>query len=359
MERVVLAKSKELRAKSKERENSMLLALCSMLRYRFFLFAGLFPYVLGQAAAFNARRVINWQRFYLGFLGIIFCVIGVELFNEYFDAREGGDRIFSQKLPEIPQYFYMLGILAFGAALVIGLYLAFQAGCLIMVFSLLGFLAAYFYVGPPLKLAYRGLGEAVIAFSYGPLMLLGSYYLQAQRIDMSPILASLICALAMFCLAIVNEMPDYYQDKLVGKRNLVVKLGKLKAMRLLAIGLICMFFLLGLGIVSKKLPLSVTIVFLAAPWVLKSLNVARKDCDNPKVYLSAINTLVIVYLAVSFSLIFGYISYRAAGSSNENELPSPSLLSTHSLPLCSSKILLLIDSPTPSPPYFRFSEEST
>lgn len=290
--------------------SSVIIQLIKLIRYRFFLFAGIIPYVLGQAMAFSAKRLLDWHKFYLGLLGIFFALIGVELFNEYFDAKEGGDRIFSRDLHNIPQYFYILGISVFLIAFAIGVYLALQAGWLIIIFCLLGFLAAYFYVGPPLKWAYRGWGEIVIAFSYGPLMLLGSYYLQIHRIDSPAVLASLICSLTIFCLAIVNEIPDYYQDKLVGKRNLVVKLGRQKAMKLLVMIFSCIFFLLAAGIILKKLPLPAIFVFLAVPWVSKSLNAAHKDYDNPKAYLSAINTNVVIYLMIAFFLTLGYIIPR-------------------------------------------------
>ena len=141
------------------------------VRYRFFLFAGLFPYLLGQVLAFNLNRYLNWQSFWWGFLGVVFVLIGVELFNEYFDAQEGGDRIFLKEKPYIPNYFFALGICVFIFAFFIGLYLASKSGWSILLFSFLGFLAAYFYVRTPLRWACRALGELVMAFSYGPFML--------------------------------------------------------------------------------------------------------------------------------------------------------------------------------------------
>ncbi len=58
---------------------------------------------------------------------------------------------------------------------------------------------------------------------------------------------SLISELSVFCLAVLNEIPDYYQDMLVGKRNLVVRLGKQKAIVLLKLSLTMLFVLLALG----------------------------------------------------------------------------------------------------------------
>lgn len=278
-----------------------------LIRYRFFLFAGIFPYLLGQAIAFNADRFLNWHYFWLGFLGIFLVLVGVELFNEYFDAKEGGDRIFSQEKPNVPKYYFILGIFVFILAFFIGLYLTFRSGWPVLLFSFLGFLGAYFYVGPPLRWAYRGLGELVIALSYGPFMVLGSYYLQTERVASVPLFASLICGLSIFCLAILNEIPDYCQDRLVGKRNLVVKLGKQRSIRLLSISLACLFILLALGVAWEKIPLLALLPFFLLPWMVRSLAMVQKNYENPQAFISAINANVVIYLVIVFSLGIGYL----------------------------------------------------
>ncbi len=277
------------------------------IRYRFFLFAGLFPYLLGQILAFNSNRYLDWQSFWWAFLGVVLVLIGVELFNEYFDGQEGGDRIFLKEKPHIPGYFFALGICVFIFAFFIGLYLASKSGLPILLFSFLGFLGAYFYVGPPLRWAYRGLGELVIALSYGPFMLLGSYYLQAKRIDTLSILVSLILGLLIFSLAIVNEIPDYYQDKLVGKRNLVVRLGKQNAIKLFSLCLISIFILLGIGIGFRRIPSLSILAFLFLPLVLKNINMAKLHYDQPKLFLPAIRTTLFTYIAIVLLLGISYL----------------------------------------------------
>lgn len=284
-----------------------ILKIIRFIRYRFFLFAGIFPYLLGQAAAFSAQRSFNWRNFCWGFLGIFLVLSGVELFNEYFDAQAGGDRIFSLEKPAIPKYFYLFGLSAFALAFFIGLYLVYLTGRWILLFSFLGFLGAYFYVGPPFKWAYRGLGEIVIALSYGPLMVLGSYYLQARTIRVIPFYVSLLCGLSVFCLAILNEIPDYYQDRLVGKRNLVVRMGKQKAIKFLNLCFAGIFLLLALGLTLRKIPPLAMVNFLLLPWLLKSLSIAKKNYDSPWMFRSAINANVVIYLVMMSSLSIGYL----------------------------------------------------
>ncbi|PKL49817.1 MAG: hypothetical protein CVV39_02420 [Planctomycetes bacterium HGW-Planctomycetes-1] len=284
--------------------------LIELIRYRFFLFAGLLPFLLGQAVAFNAQRKLNQLRFWLGFGGIFFVLVAVELFNEYFDAKEGGDRVFSQNQPEIPGWFFKLGILALGLAFVIGLYLTLQTGWPVLLFSFLGFLGAYFYAGPPIRWAYRGFGEIVIGLCYGPFMVLGSYYIQLQRVDFVPFFISIISGLSVFCLAILNEIPDYYQDMLVGKRNLVVKLGKQRTILLLKLGLAGVFALLALGVVLKIIPATAIVAVVTLPRIFKSIKIAEKNCDNPKAFLFAINTIVVVHIVIVLSLGISFLGSK-------------------------------------------------
>ncbi|HDZ69127.1 MAG TPA: prenyltransferase [Phycisphaerales bacterium] len=281
--------------------------LIRLIRYRFFLFAGILPYFLGQAVAFGLHKSLNWNCFWWGFAGISLVLVAVELFNEYFDAKEGGDRIFSQEKPDIPNYFFTLGIAALGLAFIVGVYLALQTGWPVLLFSFLGFLGAYFYVGPPLKWAYRGMGELVIALSYGPVMVLGSYYIQTERIGFVPFFVSLVCGLSMFCLAVLNEIPDYYQDMLVGKRNLVVRLGKQKAIVLLKLCLAGLFILLTLGVVLKTIPLLAIAAVVTVPWILKSITSIEKNYDNPKAFLFAVNTVVIAHIMIAVSLGISFL----------------------------------------------------
>lgn len=282
--------------------------IIKLIRYRFFLFAGLLPYFLGQAIAFNVLGALSWSIFWWGFVGIICVLVAVELFNEYFDAKEGGDRIFSKEKVNIPNYFYPLGISALGLGFIVGLYLALQAGWPILLFAFFGFLGAYFYVGPPIRWAYRGFGEMVIGLCYGPFMVLGSYYLQTQTIVFVPFFVSLLSGLSVFCLAVLNEIPDYYQDRLVGKRNLVVRLGKQKAIVLLKLSLAALFILLTLGVVLKKIPLLAIIALVTVPFILKSLRTVEKDYDNPKVFRCAVNTIVVSHIVLVLSLGVSFLA---------------------------------------------------
>src|SRR4029077_12712271 len=72
-----------------------LLLVLSLVRYRFFLYAGLLPYGLGAAWAYGMAGAFDAAIFWSGLGGIVLAVVGVESFNEYFDSRMGTDRVFN------------------------------------------------------------------------------------------------------------------------------------------------------------------------------------------------------------------------------------------------------------------------
>src|SRR5439155_9959866 len=135
-------------------------------------------------------------------------------------------------LPPMSSWVMVLGTAAFAGALAVGIYLAMRGGWPILLFALLGGLAAIFYVAPPIRWAYRGLGELVIELSYGPWMVLGSVYLYTGAVSWGALWASLVPGFIIMALAVVNSIPDFHQDRLVGKRNLVVRVGRRRAVAL-------------------------------------------------------------------------------------------------------------------------------
>src|SRR5258706_14782754 len=72
----------------------------------------------------------------------------------------------------------------------------------------------------------------MIALSYGPWMVLGSLYLHTRSLSWGAFAASWVPACFIMALAVVNAIPDFHQDRLVGKRNLVVRAGRENAVYL-------------------------------------------------------------------------------------------------------------------------------
>jgi 1,4-dihydroxy-2-naphthoate octaprenyltransferase len=290
-----------------------LLRVCSMVRYRFFLYAGLLPYLLGTAWAYARLDAFDAALFWSGFGGVVLSVIGVEAFNEYFDSRMGTDRVFNpDDLPPMSDAVLWLGIAAFAGALAVGVYLTARGGWPILAFALAGGAAAIFYVAPPIRWAYRGLGELVIALSYGPWMVLGSLYLQAHRATWPAFLASLVPGCLIMALAVVNAIPDYHQDRLVGKRNLVVRLGRRRAVALYLALAATGLAIVALGVLTGTFPIASAASLLALPLLVASGRTARAMYEMPRAFVPAVRRIVACYLVAVLLFTGGILVSRFA-----------------------------------------------
>ena len=294
-----------------------LVRVVSMVRYRFFLYAGLMPYLLGAAWAYAIGGTLDAAMFWSGLGGVVLAVIGVEAFNDYFDARLGTDRVFD---PEggapVPDAVFWVGVAAFAGALGVGIYLTSRIGWPILAFALAGGAAAIFYEAPPIRWSYRGLGEAVIALSYGPWMVLGSLYLHTRTFDTGALLASLLPGLLIMALAVVNAVPDFHQDRLVGKRNLVVRLGRRRAVALylaLAAGGLAV---VPVGVAAGPFPLACLAALLAVPLIVASGRCAVESYEAPRRFLPAMRHMVTAYVVATGLFIAGLLvqGWRGLGA---------------------------------------------
>jgi len=283
----------------------------SLVRYRFFLYAGLLPYLLGAAWAHAMAGAFDAAVFWSGLGGVVLAVVGVESFNEYFDSRMGTDRVFNpDDLPPMSALVLWVGIAAFAGALAVGVYLTYRGGWPIFAFALAGGLAAIFYVAPPIRWAYRGLGETVIALSYGPWMVLGSFYLHTGTLSWGALWASLVPGLLIMSLAVVNAIPDYHQDLLVGKRNLVVRLGRAGGVVLYLALAAAAFVVVAAGTLAGVFPAACVAALLAIPLLAASAYRARGTYTTPRRFVPAIRSIVACYAAAVTLFILGVILHR-------------------------------------------------
>lgn len=277
----------------------------SLLRYRFFLHAGGLPYLLGATVAYDVTGSFELYPFFLGLFGLVLSFTGVEAFNEYFEPDKG---FFSPSPKEgSSNWVFLLGVFALAGAFAVAIHLAFIIGPLVLLLAALGGLAAAFYVGPPLRLAYRGLGELSIFASYGPLITLGGYYLQTAEVALAPILASLAPGMLILALALVNEIPDYYQDMVMGKRNMVVRIGRRKAVALYQTLLYAFFTFIILGIAFRKLPLASLSILILAPLAYKNISIAKGNFKHPQNFIPAIRGTISLYTIAMGLLIISYL----------------------------------------------------
>jgi len=120
------------------------------------------------------------------------------------------------------------------------------------------------------------------------------------------IIPSLIPGLLITAVIWINEFPDYYADKRMGKKNLVVRLGKAKASIVYAILLITIYMLLLIGILLQILPFSTLIVLLTLPVAYRNIVTVRKNYNNSQKLIPAMGGTILLFISATFLLALGY-----------------------------------------------------
>jgi 1,4-dihydroxy-2-naphthoate octaprenyltransferase len=99
--------------------------------------------------------------------------------------------------------------------------------------GVIGLILAWSYNAPPGRFAYRGLGELDVAICYGPLICISTYLIQLGEVTRDVVLVSIPLGILIAAFLWINEFPDFDADRKVQKHNLIVRLGRHRASRLL------------------------------------------------------------------------------------------------------------------------------
>ena len=284
------------------------------LRVPFFT-ATLAPIVFGTVFAYYWEHRFNGWRFLLVLIGTLLVQAGLNLANDYFDYLSGNDEL-TESTPVSggskviqegllkPKLIFLVSIICFFGASLIGLYLNFTLkGNFILIVGLIGLILAFFYSAPPLKIGYRsGLGELSCAIGIGPLMILGSYYVQTGNFSLPALLVSLPLGILIGLVLLINEFPDYKADQQVHKNTLVVRYGPLKAASIFVVFLVITYIISIILILTMILPLTALFILVTVPL---AYFIARKILshynDTEKLLPANVAT---IRLHLMFSIIF-------------------------------------------------------
>jgi 1,4-dihydroxy-2-naphthoate octaprenyltransferase len=206
-----------------------------------FLVGGVVLYGVGAAVAHFRGFHLDWQRFAWGQLAVSSIQAMTHYANDFFDLEadranrtptrwSGGSRVLpnGELVPRVALIAAAaLAAVALIATLTLYFLLAAESSAAM---ALVGALVlAWSYSAPPLCLHSRGLGEIDTAVVTTILVPFISYHLQAGRIDSIVVAAVAPLFLLQFAMLLAVEFPDEIGDAAVGKRTLVVRMGRRKA----------------------------------------------------------------------------------------------------------------------------------
>jgi 1,4-dihydroxy-2-naphthoate octaprenyltransferase len=265
--------------------------------------AAVAPVLVGTALA-ATEGTFKILTFLAALIGALFIQVGTNLSNDYSDARRGADtedrlgpvRVTAGGLVP-PRQVLRATYMAFGIAVLAGVYLIATAGWELLLVGAASILAGVLYTGGPRPYGYEGLGEVFVFLFFGVVAVAGSYFAQVERLEWEALVLAVPVGLLASAILVVNNVRDLETDRRAGKRTLAVRLGRERA-RGLFVGMVVLAFVTAplpwiLGSLSPWLFLS----WLAIPLAVPVIGVVRTRTDGPSLNgaLAATGRLQLVF----------------------------------------------------------------
>jgi 1,4-dihydroxy-2-naphthoate octaprenyltransferase len=220
--------------------------------------------LIGGLLAVGAARLtgevsVNWMLLILAVVGLVVAHAANNMINDFFDLEGGVDtddyvRALYAPHPILSGWVTkrQLGaaiLIANAIDLAIMLVLFAARGPLVIAFALAGLFISVFYVAPPIRLKHIGLGEPGVFIVWGPLMVVGTFFVATGAIPAWVWIASLPYAILVTTVLFGKHIDKIDADTKKGVRTLPVILGERRA-RLVARVLMIAFYPIVLGAVA-------------------------------------------------------------------------------------------------------------
>ncbi|MEA5516877.1 2-carboxy-1,4-naphthoquinone phytyltransferase [Nodularia sp. UHCC 0506] len=214
------------------------------------------PIWVGTAVAFAETKSFNLGVFSTFIAAAILILAWENISNDVFDSETGIDQNKHHSLVNLTGnklLIFWLGNLCLVSGLLGIITIAiWQKDPTVIGLILLCCALGYTYQGPPFRLGYKGLGEIICFFAFGPLAIASAYYSQTATWSINSLAASVIVGIATSLVLFCSHFHQVKDDITAGKRSPVVRLGTAKAAKLLywftgvIYPLILLFVLLGI-----------------------------------------------------------------------------------------------------------------
>ncbi|NLP29797.1 MAG: prenyltransferase, partial [Clostridiales bacterium] len=264
--------------------------------------------------------VFSFKWWLLSIVSIMLIETGKHCFNDVVDYESGvdlsiepdkvtpysgGKKVLTENLLSVKEA-KIIGKITLAIAAVIGIYIAVVREPLIWPIGILGVFFAISYSVPPFSFCYRGLGEIVIGITYGPLIFVGMYLVMAGSIDSIAVLASIPLGILVTNIIWINQYPDYEADKMHGKRNWVVRLGKEKGLVVYKI-LYIMIYLSFIIIAVTTRNYYWLINLVTIPMAIRSYRIAQEHYNNIQNLIKANELTLKMYVVMGITMIVTFI----------------------------------------------------
>ena len=243
--------------------------------------------IMGSALAWE-DGYFRWDAFIVCLLVALLLQVGSNLANDVFDFERGTDtaermgptRVTQAGLLTPSQVKYGMAVV-FGLAAVLGLYLAWIGGWVIIVIGIAAILSAIAYTGGPFPLGYYGLGDVFVFLFFGIAAVAGTYYIHAGSVSSAAWWMTIPPGLIITAILVVNNLRDLENDRKARKHTLAVRLGEQGTKIQYILCMVIAYLVLIPAAWLNLIPWAALLAWLSLPLGIKSARVVLTQKGRP------------------------------------------------------------------------------
>lgn len=263
-------------------------------------------------------------------LMIIFCIaafifdLATTAINNYIDSKD-----YPEMLPFRRDVSLFLIICMLAVSTVMGLYLAFKTGIVVLLLGALCFGLGIFYTFGPMPISRIPLGEVFSGIAYGMFIPFLMVYINnpdeyiildykngvlSVHFMLWPLISflffSLVNTFTTSNIMVANNTCDLEKDVAVNRHTLIFYIGQKNGVRVFA----TLYYLCYAAVIAmvalKILPIIALIFLLSFPIVESNIRVFRKEQIKSKTFITAIKNFIIVNASYFIALTLSFLMYR-------------------------------------------------
>lgn len=279
----------------------------------------LIPPILGGliAAVENPGLKFSLFRFILAGIGCMTAHAGANLLSDYYDFKTRVDRhgtfgssgLLVDGLMS-PEQILRGGWIALVLAGAIGAYLVLvtPGGTFLIWLILIGGVLGVFYTAKPFEFKYHALGDLAVFISFGPAMVLGAYFVQANHFSWKPVLCSIPIGLLVDAILHSNNLRDIVNDGVVKIKTVPILIGEKRAIIMYQALVFGAYLITLLLVLAGGLTAFALLVFVSLPPAIKVVNMVRRKDRVPTERFAMIDAATAqVHLAFGLLMVIGLV----------------------------------------------------
>ncbi|WP_228098444.1 MULTISPECIES: 1,4-dihydroxy-2-naphthoate polyprenyltransferase [unclassified Gemella] len=279
--------------------------------------ASIGPVLVGSSFSLKYVISFSWFKFAIFLLACILIQAGTNLFNEYYDFKNGIDKKDSQGISasivneKLKTNEVFLGACAvYLVALMLGIYLSSITSHYLLILGLVCMLAGYFYTGGKNPIAYTPYGEVTAGFFMGTVIACIAFYIQTGFVNVGIVLISLPLFLLIGAILLSNSIRDLDNDKLSGRYTYAISVGRRIAIFTLALSFVLVYILNMIYSITKIGSVYNLLVLITIPLAIKIVKgfLANNDKKTMAPYMVLTAKLtILISIIMSLAYLLDYI----------------------------------------------------